>query len=274
MTVTPPATHIEIGDDLPRFSRVHAAKAGHHAHESHEGRHEPEGESSAKHARNKHRPYHPAPGIVVDVVDAQGAVAAADVQRVARNLGYWPIRGCYEDGLRADPQLAGRVALELAVGPGGAVDRADVKASTVHDPVVTACVAREARRLVLPSGDSPTTARVVVTLARGDEPVPTARPIPDADVLRQALRAPWEAVRRCYAHELPNHPDVGGRLELHFKAKRDGEVREVAEVGDSRFADEGVARCVVGVYRATKLPSLHASADRSFFYALRLEASR
>ncbi len=252
---------ILVADEPPFSSRPHAKAEHRHEHEDH-------GEKG-------HRGHHPAPGIVVDVVgvDAGGpAASAADMQRAARNAGYWPFRDCYEQGLRRDQQLAGKVFLELQVNPTGGVDRATVVSSTVHDDIVGACVAREAAHLALPRGESPATARVEVTLALGDEPVPAGRTVPNAERLQQALRGSWRGVRQCYASALAGHPDAGGRLELHFKVHHDGEVSEVTEVGETHFATPDVTRCVVGVYRGAKLPALHAARDHAFVYALELES--
>jgi hypothetical protein len=46
----------------------------------------------------------------VDVADASGGASAAELQRVARNVGYWPFRHCYEEGLRRDQKMGGKVS--------------------------------------------------------------------------------------------------------------------------------------------------------------------
>jgi len=255
---TPP--HIVLVDELPfRATKTHARELPEHAHH---------GKKKGRHGR----PFHPAPGIVVDVNDATGGVSAADLQRTGRNVGYWPFRHCYEEGLRRDQHLTGKVDLDLSVAPGGTVDRASILGATLHDESVVLCVAREAQHLALTSGESPTSARMQLTLSTGDEPVPEPRPVPHADDLREALRASWPAVKQCYAGALAKHADDGGRLELRFHVKPSGEVAEVAE-GDTRFGDIDVTRCVLGVYRGAKLPIVaHGSHDASFVYAMHLEA--
>src|ERR1019366_1180029 len=125
----PPATaNVLMSDELPFFPvrlRAHDADrrraahdrdATHEAHEAHEGR------------GARKRPYHPAPGIIVDVTDAQGGATAADLQRIARNAGYWPFGECYEEGLRGDQRLSGKVSLELVVNPSGGIDRSTITA--------------------------------------------------------------------------------------------------------------------------------------------------
>ena len=126
-------------------------------------------------ARRPGRPYHPAPRIVVDVVQAQGALAGAELQRVARSSGYWPFRRCYEDGLRRDQRLKGKVVLEVVVAEDGSVESsAAMTASTLADDAVVACVAQEAQRLSFATDEAPTTATLSVALSPGDEPVPPA----------------------------------------------------------------------------------------------------
>ena len=58
-------------------------------------------------------------------------------------------------------------------------------------------------------------------------------------------------------------------MELHFHVRSGGEISEVAE-NEPRFGDVEVTRCVLGVYRTAKLPSI--AHDTSFVYALHLEA--
>ncbi len=226
----------------------------------------------SKRRGHHHRPYHPAPGIIVDVIDATGGASVADVQRAARNIGYWPFRRCYEEGLRRNQRLGGKVSLEVRVTPTGVVERVTEAAATVGDPSVVTCVAREALHLALVPAESPTDTKMAITLATGDEPVPVPAPVRGADELREALRAHWPAVEQCYAAELPKHPDAGGRMELSFRLRQSGVVAEVAE-GDTRFSDGDVTRCVLGVYRTTTLPAPHGGTprDESFVYAMHFE---
>jgi hypothetical protein len=215
------------------------------------------------------------------VVDVTEGDTTGELQRTARNLGYWPFRGCYEEGLRREPLLAGKVAIRVFVAASGAVDRSEALPSSLVDPVVAACVGREARHLSFPSGPSERAAVLEVTLAVGDEPVVAPPPLPNAASLREALRAPWSAVQQCYADRLAKAADVGGRMELHFRVQPNGEVSEVAE-GEPRFADLDVTRCVLGVYRTSRLPPQampsrrgreHGSrAPSDFVYPLHFEA--
>jgi len=228
-----------------------------------------------KHGRHG-RPFHPAPGIVVDVPSAQGGASAADLQRSARNNGYRPFRHCYEEGLQRNQQLAGSVHFVLTRQAGGATTQ--LVESTIKDESVTLCVLREARHLELTWGaeasdaNADASADMKVSLATGDEPVPTAHAVPHAEELREALHASFPAVQQCYASGLARRPDDGGRMELRFHAKASGEITEVSE-DEPRFADVDVTRCVLGVYRTAKLPRVHGSHVSSFVYPLHFEAT-
>jgi hypothetical protein len=260
-----PTRHLMLTDELPYVP-------GHLHRHGRDASRESGGRESGK------RPYHPAPGIVVDVVDAHGGATAAALQRAARNLGYWPFRQCYEAGLRHDQHLAGKVSLELAVSPSGVVDHSVVRSTTVRDEMVATCVAREGQHLALPPSESPTTAHIDVSLAVGDEPVPVGRPVPNAEPIRESLRGQWGAVRRCYASKLGSHPGIGGRMELHFHV-RHGEIVQVDELtsageGGARFGDPDVTRCVLGVYRTARLPGPHGQREPSFVYPLHFESAQ
>jgi outer membrane biosynthesis protein TonB len=259
----PPPPRVSLADEPPFTGSIprspSSAPAGHHRH----GRHG--------------RPYHPAPGIIVDVTAAGSAHRAADIQRVARDVGYWPFRHCYEDALRRDQDLSGKVSLELTINASGGVERASVSRTTLRDDNASACVARQIIKLALPSGDGPVEAKLDVSLSTGDEPVPVPHSVPRAGILRDALHGPWDAVQRCYADALAEHPDAGGEMDLRFHVRRSGSTSEVVEVaeGEPRFDAPVVTRCVIGVYQGMKLPAFPGShsSSASFVYALHFETA-
>ncbi len=229
----------------------------------------------AKARRHRDRPYELEPGVVIDVARSQGAEDAADRDRIARSSAYWPFRRCYEEGLRRDPSLAGRASLDLAVGAGGEVERANVVSATLRDESVLLCIAREAKHLALAPAASPSRAALDVSLSPGARPRSGPLTIAHAGELREALRASWPGVERCYASGLAMHPGTGGRIELRFRANRSGEVVDVTEQGDARFADLDVARCVVGVFRVARLPAsrMRSGRETTFVYAMHVEAA-
>ena len=218
------------------------------------------------------RPYHPEPGIIVDVTSAAAGANQAEVQKLARAKGYNPFRHCYEEGLRRNQHLTGKVTVEFTLGTDGAVVGARKTASTVGDESVNQCVVREASHLALakPESGAPAIA-MAVTLSPGDELVPVPHAAPHADKLRDALRAKWSGVEVCYKQGLERRRDLGGRMELKFKVKSNGEILESSE-SDTHFADAAVTQCVLGVYKTAKLPKVGTKHETSFVYAIHLES--
>ncbi len=217
-----------------------------------------------------HRPYHPAPGIIVDVLDEQGSVLPG-LQRAARNVGYWPFRRCYEEGLRRNQELTGTVSVDLHVLPEGTAMRTELTGTTVKDEVVATCVAREAHHLALEPVQTPVLAKLRVKLAIGDEPVPAPWAVPHADELRAELRSQWSAIAQCYEATLARHPDAGGRMELRFDVAADGSLAGIAEAG-THFEDPEATRCVLGVYRTAALASVPRELrGKGFGYAIHFE---
>jgi hypothetical protein len=210
-------------------------------------------------------------------MDASGAVAPG-LQRAARNLGYWPFRHCYEEGLRRDQALSGTVSFDLWVKPEGSVEKTEVTATTLKDEVVAACVAREALGLALSPVDSPTApalavrlAKARVRLATGDEPVPGPALVPHAEQLRASLRDSWSTLQACYEGALARHPDAGGRMELRFELGDDGVVVDVEEIA-THFSDADATRCIVSTYRGVALPALPRELrGKGFVYPVHFE---
>jgi hypothetical protein len=219
---------------------------------------------------NSHRPYHPAPGIIVDVLDGGGAVIPG-LQRTARNLGYWPFRHCYEDGLRRNQAIQGTVSLDLLVTPESVGRRTEVTSTTVKDDVVTACVAREAHHLALDPVEAPVNAHVRVLLALGDEPVRGPMPVPGAADLREALRAKWPDAKACFAASFAKHPDAGGRIALRFDVDDHGVIERVSEL-DPPYPDVETGECIADAYRQVATTVNHVVPGNAFVYALRLES--
>jgi hypothetical protein len=205
---------------------------------------------------------------VIDVAGAAGA-AEADLQRIARDSGYWPFRHCYEDGLRRDQDLSGNVSLTLDISSTGNVERSMVMASTLSDRIVVACLAREARQLSFSGIDTGATAATEITLGAGDEPVSICLPVARARELQQALRTGWPAAEACYAKARAANPDLGGRVEVLFRVSG-ATTTEVSRWGPGA-GDSELGACVVEAYRAARLALPYNGHERRFVYALHFE---
>lgn len=78
-----------------------------------------------------------------------GQLAPDVVQRVVRGKS-GAYRQCYEQGLVANPDLRGRVAIKFVVDASGAVEKAEDAGSDLGDATVISCVAQTLRSLKFP----------------------------------------------------------------------------------------------------------------------------
>jgi hypothetical protein len=81
-----------------------------------------------------------------------GKLPAEVIQRIVRQ-NYGRFRACYESGLRANPGLAGRVAVRFAIGRDGSVSNVQNGGSDLPDSGVVSCVVRAYYGLTFPAPD-------------------------------------------------------------------------------------------------------------------------
>lgn len=61
------------------------------------------------------------------------------------------VRACYNEGLKRDPELAGRIVLEFVIAAEGAVSQVKIAETTVPDAQMGACVVSAAQTWVFPA---------------------------------------------------------------------------------------------------------------------------
>lgn len=166
------------------------------------------------------------------------------VQAQVRHRGYWPLRLCYEDALRAEPDARGEVVMRFSIGRNGRV--------TYVRPIrsgLSSGANRCVRRALYGVRFKPWPQRRVdvefsVRLNPGDArvlPLPqsTARATPAE---RSVFQAAQQWIAQCYRAGLARDPSLWGRLELELTLSPEGRVGAVRE-GSSRFADRAVVAC-------------------------------
>ncbi len=84
-----------------------------------------------------------------------GHLAPAVIQRVVR-AAFGDLRRCYEDGLRASPNLVGRVTVKLVIDTDGHVAFAKAETSDLPDRRVVDCVVDRIRKVQFPSPEGGT----------------------------------------------------------------------------------------------------------------------
>ena len=89
----------------------------------------------------------PAIGTVVGVA---GRLPPEEIQRIVRT-SFGRFRLCYEDGLRRDRNLRGRVIVNFTIDLDGSVSYVRPDGTEMPDALVTACVGRAVGGLVFPA---------------------------------------------------------------------------------------------------------------------------
>ena len=79
-----------------------------------------------------------------------GRLPAEVIQRIVRQR-FGQFRLCYENGLRHNPALAGRVVVRFIIGRDGAVQSSADGGSTLPDPEVVSCIVRAFYGLSFPA---------------------------------------------------------------------------------------------------------------------------
>jgi hypothetical protein len=215
-------------------------------------------------------------GSTADSFHRTQGMRQAEILKVARSKGYWPIRLCYEQGLREAQRLHGSLSLALDIGPGGAVKGARRLKSDIEDKEVAACIARSLRKLVLANPTRKTgRATLTISLWPGDEPAyvpgspdPNGRTPPDVPAeISASLRALWPQFRSCYREGLGRDGALWGRIALKLRISPKGDVTDVSQI-ESRFPDPGVTECILGASRSASLPA--SGKEITVVYPLRL----
>ncbi|MEO7331086.1 MAG: AgmX/PglI C-terminal domain-containing protein, partial [Minicystis sp.] len=92
----------------------------------------------------------PTPRVQLGAISVSGRLPPEVVQRVVRQSA-GRARRCYENGLRRDPTLAGRVVVRFLILANGEVGSAADAGSSLGDPGVIACVVRTVQGLTFPA---------------------------------------------------------------------------------------------------------------------------
>lgn len=245
--------------------------------------------------------FHPAPRVHVSLDDTvrhllpekaratRGRLSRAAVLAQARNLGYWPFRLCYEDGLRRLPKLSGASVLHLWVARDGHVTKGTVTKSELQQSDVSQCLAEKARRLRFsPAPPRSFALSLVVDLHPGDVPLPDATPqkplgpeqakslvlgagLGVSEAL-QALAPARERVAECYSRATMGDSKLWGRLALLLDIDAKGGVTRAIQY-ETQFPAPGVVACAAEAARTAKFTAgPREGAGMRLVWALKLGA--
>ena len=79
-----------------------------------------------------------------------GAISKEEIRKVVSDHK-GAIRACYQEALKKDEELAGRIALTWTIGPSGKVTKVEVKANTTGSSELERCVVEEAKSWSFPA---------------------------------------------------------------------------------------------------------------------------
>ena len=117
-----------------------------------------------------------APQLKMGAASVTGRLPPEVIQRIVRQRqNFGRFRLCYENGLRNDPTLRGRIAVKFVIAKDGSVSTVSNNGSDLPDPAVVSCVVRAFTNLAFPS---PEGGVVVVVYPIRFDPGDTAPPAP------------------------------------------------------------------------------------------------
>jgi hypothetical protein len=237
------------------------------------------GSSDPQHPANDPR-FHPAPRVVITLQKLlpRTKAAAAPLQAHARSRGYWPVRSCYELGLRRKQTLGGATRLRTTLGARGSVLGARRLGGDLADDEVQKCLTRALRSLRFPAPGRKVDADWEIALYPGDVEVPPlavsteaaqAKLPATAGALESSLKPLQPELARCLTDARAKDSALWGRLAVELTLTASGGVSRVAEV-ESRFPHGLATACVERRLAVTRFPA-PKTAGAKIVVALRLE---
>ncbi|MCL2723548.1 MAG: AgmX/PglI C-terminal domain-containing protein [Polyangiaceae bacterium] len=172
------------------------------------------------------------PSIRPGAVQVTGRLPQEVIQRVVRqNFGRF--RTCYENGLRTNPNLQGRVAVKFVIDRSGGVSTAQEGGSDLPDQGVVSCVVRSFTNLSFPQPEGGIVTVVFpinFSPGEGDASAKPAAPKPAPTPVARMVRA----LGRC--SDVASRP-LAERIVLWQKrAKKTENASELAELYDKAYA--------------------------------------
>lgn len=106
--------------------------------------------SRAREPNGAAAPVEPAPAPVAPEKESTGHLAPAEVAKVVRAANP-KFRACYEQSLKKNAKIAGKVTMRFVIGPTGSVTSVDDQSNPpFDDPAVPACLMAQFRKLKFP----------------------------------------------------------------------------------------------------------------------------
>ncbi len=202
---------------------------------------------------------------------ARGSVSAILLAEL-RNLGYWPLRICFEETSQLTPDPGGKLSVSVTVGRDGLVRAPTLHKRGFQHESIESCVVTALSQLRLHRAPpKPTRLQLRISLWPGDAPLaPPALPqqlknreVADFD---RAFLASRGVLTSCLRSARMRDPGIWGRIELRLRL-RPAAAPEVQQHA-SAFASREAVDCAASALANVDWPALRE--QREFSVALRL----
>lgn len=163
------------------------------------------------------------------------------------------VRACYNEQLRADPDVQGRVTIKFTIGPQGSVIAASVANADPGTEAIGPCLVETLRKLQFPP--TPGAGKVVVTYPFVFAPGGNLN-LGNADDRRHAE----EHVRRLRPHLDACFEDPSQRsrrIEALLHVSSSGFIT-VAEMAGIDASERELQQCLLGVLQSAEMPPNHS----------------
>ena len=176
------------------------------------------------------------------------------IQRIVRQ-SYGRFRLCYENGLKKDPALEGRVAVKFVIGRDGAVALAADADSSMKDKDVVSCIVRAFKGLSFPQPEGGVVNVVYPILFSPPDPVPS--PAASASAASSASAAPPASAPTSSSPSAPPTAIPGTCAPLPPTCAHDGDCAFgdlcragscARDLGAPGAACDGSTDCAAGLY--------------------------
>ena len=86
------------------------------------------------------------------IEDLDGELDASKIARVIRRKQR-AVQDCYERELKRDPDVAGKIEIEITIGESGRVESAEVVSNSTGSPAIGSCAVSRIKRWRFPKPD-------------------------------------------------------------------------------------------------------------------------
>ena len=203
--------------------------------------------------------------VMAGSAEVRGSLDKEIIQRIIRRH-INEVKFCYEQAVKENPTLKGRVVVQFTIAATGQVVASTVAQSTMNSGTVDNCIAGAVRRWEFPKPQGGGIVIVsypfVLAQSESEAPAATRGGTPrseessksdseggstgslSAEQIRRVVRSHTAAVQFCYEKELQRSPGLSGGVKVRFTIGTDGAVT-ASSMGESTLNNAQVEGCIL-----------------------------